>query len=174
MKKILKIVLLSALALISFMSINTTSVKADKNPKIFVHTLRQAPLYSQSGLAGYDKGQPYFYFNKLGSKLPQYSNWLVGSTLSGNGTAYLEVGKNEFVDKRNIVLVNQYGSNNVQTVNTTKSNVIYSLDSKTYEIKNTGKNLNAGAWLYSSHIVYPNGAMYYQVATNEWININGQ
>lgn len=172
MKKFLKAALISALALISFIGFNATNVKADQNPRIFVHTLQQAPLYSQSGLAGYDKGMPYFNFNVLDKELPQYSDWLTGSTLSGSNTSYTEVGDNEFVDNKDVALVNQYGSSNIQTMNTTTPKAIYSLDSKTYGIKNTGKALDSGAWLCSSHVRYPNGDVYYQVATNEWININ--
>lgn len=164
MKKFLRVVLISFFALVSFAGFNTITAKADIQMPTYLHTLYQSNLYSRN-----DNGE-YTLISNRG--LSDNTDWLTDSFDPTNN--YWRVGANEWVENYKVAQVFE----NYHRVITNDSNTkIYSMDSD-YRFIETGSTLNAGSWMNDKEVAIPSAvgayapAVYYRVATNEWIRLN--
>lgn len=108
------------------------------------------------------------------STLPNFSSWKLGQTKQLRGKTYYQVGNNEWVafDSMDIaengVKLNEYASNynaDVRNVATVGANTTIVNSNG----QNTGRTLPKGSQWQLGAISTINGAVYYEVATNEWI-----
>lgn len=174
MKKIIKVGLISALALTSFIEFSATNVQASAVPD-YVHTYKVERVLAKGNQDM--NGTDLFNFSLVTNRaLGANTDWKFDQTafnnsnVSGNKTM-LRVATNEWVSKQNVATV--YNTENGDTQGTKEPTKIYSLDYKTYSMNDTGKILPIGLWKSGKIIDMPDGVSYTQIATNEWIPVVG-
>lgn len=168
MKKFVRWVLVSALALISFESFSQTVDAA-----VYVHTLRPAKLYA-TGKKYPDsihEGWPKFDFSLVTDRiLATNTDWYTDKIASDPNlyAGYNRVATNEWVKASDVVYVYDLDP---YVMYFEKENPIFEFNSDTYEMKKTNQILPDGKWLAGKTMKYPDGYSYLQVGGNQWIKI---
>lgn len=173
MKKFVRFVLVSALALISFGSFSQT-VKASGADSLLVHTLKTTRLYAKGKqVAGHD-WDPQFEFSPISDReLAMNSNWYSDQRTDSDKITdgkYYRVATNEWVKLNDVVLVDNYSV--IFGLYTYKNYPIFNLNTDSFKMEKADKTLPTNEWLIGSEIDFPNGDSYYQVGQNEWIQID--
>lgn len=169
MKKFVGLVLVSALALISFGSFSQ-NVKADSNDFNYVHTMEMTKLYATK--PGSNKDGQYPEFTEVTDRaLSKNTDWYTDQIVSipERSRGFQRVATNEWVKASDIIYVNKTDKHTKMNLN--EEMPIFSFDIDSYKAKKTGQNLPKGQWLAGSTIAYPYGVSYMQVGENEWIEV---
>lgn len=169
MKKYIKLVFLAALALISFESFSQ-KVKADSNDFNYVHTMEMTKLYAMK--PGSNKDGKYPEFTEVTDRaLSKNTDWYTDKIVSTpeRSRGFQRVATNEWVKASDIIYVNKTDKHTKMDLN--EEMPIFSFDSNSYKVKETGQNLPKGQWIIGSTIAYPYSVSYMQVGGNEWVQM---
>lgn len=166
--KLRHVLVTSALVLSFLTGLTTNTAKAAS--RVTVHTLDLTRLYAKGSVLDNGLGDPKFDFSLVGNRgLAPNTDWYSDQTQDGQDASYRRVATNEWVDLSKVVLINH--SDTTYPLDIQKSSRIYQFDKNTYSMTATDKNLAAGSWKTTGFMTFPNQPSYYQVATNEWIQI---
>ncbi|MGQ2376205.1 hypothetical protein [Companilactobacillus zhachilii] len=165
MKKFVRWVLVSALALISFGSFSQTAHAAGASDKDYVHTFKTTKLYAMKPETSND-WTPEFT-EVTDRALSANTDWYTDGFR--HGTEYLRgyhrVATNEWVKAEDIV----YVENPDVKYPTEVSGPLYSFDFNSYKGKELNKTLPSGNWVIGSLVSLPDHTGFMQVGGNEWL-----
>lgn len=170
MKKFVRWVLVSALALISFGSFSQTVDAAGASGNDYIHTFETTKLYSMKPGSG--KNGQYHEFTEVTNRaLSANTDWYTDQMVSSpeRSRGFQRVATNEWVKSSDIIYINKTDRYTKMDLNEEMS--IFSFDFDSYKAKQTGKVLPKGQWLMGTTIAYPYGISYMRVGGNEWVEM---
>ncbi|AYE39131.1 hypothetical protein D1B17_11025 [Companilactobacillus zhachilii] len=172
MKKFVRWVLVSALALISFGSFSQMVHARYIDGFPYVRTFKTTHLYKAKRVSGYDWDPKYEFSEITDRALSANTNWYADQTGDTVNTKdeYVRVATNEWAKTKDIIIVSKaYTSFGLKT---NKDYPIFSFDSKNYKMTKTDKKLAQGMWLFGDYVQIPNEDVYTRVGGNEWVQLN--